>query len=943
MNTRHKHALYILLCILPTMMHSAIVVKGNTEGPTSFTFSIGSHARNASGGTAYVGALKPGVAGEFALARTFDNMPCFDPFAFEKATINCMADQDNPLYNAAITQLATFPIPENMGRVSFFPIAVTQDCPADLFVINGKVGTCVSMLALSNIKDADPSGGQTTREIIGVQPYVSSSGQTESVFAAVKPDDSDDFGQPGSGVAVAPFVTIDVNEKAQTVLTQINADPDSILSVTVAIASPLDVTSASLKIDNDLVSIDNIIDMYYSTRLQRLYVALKVQGGPNASDGARGIAVGRLVDRKLTFAQIAPDDVFTNANKIVGGTGANTQVSIHNVRTMFTSTALDYLIVVGGNGAPDDTQQMVFALPLVDTLLTTSNEQTQGTLANVNVSPDDLFTNNNEDPCQVNPQLFRGRVFPEPATEPDQVFTNTDVQAMVGGGPLPYGPITDINVSGDAIFVSVADALNDEKPGLFYSQALFEDTGVIAAWTPWQRVAGTTDKAFGLSYEQELGSFSWLTGAIDQAIKTVKRTQWGMGSEQGLADLANVIAGLLPQDCAGVQGFFNLPSNTPGLFDISAFIATGLQQVVLIESGQVDNGVLCPNGGDFHTDLQQFTDGQITQNFPVGDVRVVSISGGALADIGPMSAAALGVNDSTQQGYLFVGGACGLAVLAQANGNGWSTIIGLGKNFNGLIDGMRFITLDDYCFVRKLIYDEGFLYVLTDTRLDRIDIAASDFGTGTLSVVTVATLDDIQSEPNGTLLDLVVSGKFALLAASTGLYRVGDDADITTATNNTDVDWTQVVIPEGISVVQFLQAISSTIQPNGLAKNAIGNLYINDAYRGLDVSHINRYRVESVLSMPISDCTIEPLPDIRIKDILTAFRVFSGFRNMILYDGTDLFSSRDRMQTSSPVVFNRKIILPLDIADASTVSSIVRSSASGAWLISGDFGLRVNE
>ncbi|GAH08363.1 unnamed protein product [marine sediment metagenome] len=95
--------------------------------------------------------------------------------------------------------------------------------------------------------------------------------------------------------------------------------------------------------------------------------------------------------------------------------------------------------------------------------------------------------------------------------------------------------------------------------------------------------------------------------------------------------------------------------------------------------------------------------------------------------------------------------------------------------------------------------------------------------------------------------------------------------------------------------------------------------------------------------MPVSDCTIEPLPDIRIKGILTAFKLFGGFRSMAIYDGTDLFSSRDRVQTNPPIVFNRNLPLPLDIATASTVSSIVRSSASGAWIVSGDFGLRVNE
>jgi hypothetical protein len=438
------------------------------------------------------------------------------------------------------------------------------------------------------------------------------------------------------------------------------------------------------------------------------------------------------------------------------------------------------------------------------------------------------------------------------------------------------------------------------------------------------------------------GNFFWLTGQTALTINTAKQTVWGLGSLTGLADLVTLVSTLFPQCSGGVQGFFDLPPNTPGLFDISMFIATGLNQVLLVESGEVTAGVLEPNGGDFSTDLQQFTNGQITTNFPIPDVKTLSISGGVLSDIGPIIVATLGVNNNTNQGYLFVGGAYGLAVLAQTDGSGWSTLTGLGKQFDGLTSGMQFIALGDYSFVRKLIFDNGFLYVLTDTQLDRIDIAASDFATNTLSVVTVATLSDVAQTTAGTLLDLLVSGKFALIGTSTGLWRVGNSADIRTATDSADVAWTQVTIPEGVPVVQYMQAISDSSLANSWAEG-VGNIYVNDAYRGFDWAQVNRYTIADVTTDPITNNTILPLPDMLVQNILTAFRAFNGFRNIIMYDGADLFSTRDRFQVTPPAVYDWELTLPLNIAKGSIISSIVRSSASGAWIVSGDFGLRVNE
>lgn len=935
MNIRYNHVLSLFLLSLSLCLQAAIVIEGDTSGTASFTFAIGAYARGGPGGTFYVGALNAGDSNNFSIARNIEGQLKFEPFAPATATINGVADQPNPLFNGAITQLSTFRTLLGANRLMLLPMAVTAALPASLFLVRDVPTTTAFMLAVPSVKDVQ---NQTTTGIIGLQSFLQ-----EAIFTAVLPSGSSTFGDPDSGIAVVKVENITVDEKAQAVLVQINADPNTLLPETDPAASPLDRTSMSLKINNDLFNIDNALDMHYSERLQRLYVALSVQGGPNPSDGARAIAVGQLNNNKLTFFQIAPDAVFTDSDEIVGGVGASAQVSIHKVRTMYTSTKLDYLIVVGGNGSPATTQRSVYALPLVNRLATESVDNAiQGTLANVDDAPIDIYTPAPQNTCnQSSPQL-RARAFVTAATEPGQIYVNSSPEASVGGGQLPYGDITDINVYSDAVFVSVADTINNELPGIFYSQALFDDNGVIISWTPWQRVAGTTDPVYALSYQSMFGDLFWLTGQMASTINTAKQTTWGLGSSTGLADLVTLVSTLFDQCAGGVQGFFDLPSNSPGLFDISMFIATGLNQVLLVESGQVTGGVLEPNGGDFSTDLQEFTDGQITTNFPIPNVKTVSISGGVLSDIGPIIAATLGVNSDIDQGYLFVGGAGGLAVLAQPDGSGWSTLTGLGKEFDGLVSGMQFIALGDYSFVRKLIFDNGFLYVLTDTQLDRIDIAASDFATNTLSVVTVATLSDVAQTTVGTLLDVLISGKFALIGTSTGLWRVGNGADIRTATDSADVGWTKVVIPEGVPVVQYMQAISDSSMASSWAQG-VGNVYVNDGYRGFDWAQVNRYTVADVETDPIGNNTLLPLPDIIVQNILTSFRTFSGFRNIIMYDGADLFSMRDRFQITPPTVYDWTFALPLDIAKGSIVSSMVRSSASGAWIVSGDFGLRVNE
>jgi len=70
---------------------------------------------------------------------------------------------------------------------------------------------------------------------------------------------------------------------------------------------------------------------------------------------------------------------------------------------------------------------------------------------------------------------------------------NTDIAVMVGAGKLPIAddtPIADIVVRGDTVYVSIDhDAGATDDPGIFYSQALFDETGKVVRWTPWTKRA----------------------------------------------------------------------------------------------------------------------------------------------------------------------------------------------------------------------------------------------------------------------------------------------------------------------------------------------------------------------------------------------------------------------------------------------------------------------
>lgn len=386
----------------------------------------------------------------------------------------------------------------------------------------------------------------------------------------------------------------------------------------------------------------------------------------------------------------------------------------------------------------------------------------------------------------------------------------TDPAAAVGTTQTPLavnlpahakttGGIQDMQILGDTVLVSMAgarDATHVDDNGIFASTALFGSDGRITGWTPWERMLGRVEGvgAFGIDTDS---SNIWFTTTKDgkfDITKTatqfnqVKVTNWGTGDVALHTPAAAASTGpaaaaaplrAITRPAAAAAG--TAPSATPSttlqsaidpLFvnvpggilhlqnfgpDVNGFkagnvydnfsmmVATGTSQVALIQMGAFDatSNTFLPT--------VQFTAGQ-----NVFMIDSTTAAGKVLGNIGEITCVELSrlpLNNTpgmTNQGWLFVAGTGGTAVLTRADGRGWDTSLNGGlsqlqdaSNAENFPFGSRWqflqLKLKDsagtvsnpFGFVRKIISDQDkFLYIMTATEVWRVAMAQANFKRG---------------------------------------------------------------------------------------------------------------------------------------------------------------------------------------------------------------------
>jgi hypothetical protein len=159
-----------------------------------------------------------------------------------------------------------------------------------------------------------------------------------------------------------------------------------------------------------------------------------------------------------------------------------------------------------------------------------------------------------------------------------------------------------------------------------------------------------------------------------------------------------------------------------------------------------------------------------------------------------------------------------------------------------------------------------------------------------------------------------------------------------------------------------LLAVSPTGDELGFSRN--GMVYVLSGVVAQRQARVHRIFVTDVPGGAINDSTVQPLNDLYIRGVPSFFVELGSYHNFIATDGAVLFNTIPGNQISGPALAVLSVFKTGDrynaknsnqfvansagnnlvpVSPASSIRQLIRSSASGAWLLSGGAGLILNE
>jgi len=596
MKKKVSQILIPLFLIFHAHVNGTVLIQGNalsgsTLGIITFNQSVVAKAFNPATGDLFVGLTSPSSApsGAFAISllprqnvgSQMFPIPTFQPIA--ASLIQSMNIDFLTLINS---QGNTFPlivaVPTNTpGMLNQTTLFSQTDGVGLSSLQSSTISQPLLGPAIPPIPDAK---GLPISGISGIAAGITENNQENFIFAAVSTSASGGiFGPPGSGIAVvnAAYTPPPAVTSATLQLNQVAAVPGE----TGIKAVPFDGTIPQINfaggLGNAALIVNNRVSMFWDDQLQRLYLGVQVStlimNQIVASVVLGNLDVNEQGELTLnTFLSSSALNVVAQNNIVAVKQPAVMPLSLAaaQLNTMHASTGPSYLIVWGGNGTittnPNvgggTTGNTIWALPLVDLQDTTA--PTQGMLADKNAA-------------------LKNNRFQTVATTAAGLTNSTDSFAMVGAGPLPQQPATpisgvgsglsdpngardslDIQVFGDTVYVAIATPQTDlDDAGVFYSQAMFDETGKIIRWTPWAKRAFPFNAFFGIA--QNKGNVRYVSVdpvvekivAVDGTIgQTVRVNNWDYPQFAG--PLPKLLTQALSQGCFSV---LDLDQTTVGL------------------------------------------------------------------------------------------------------------------------------------------------------------------------------------------------------------------------------------------------------------------------------------------------------------------------------------------------------------------------------------------
>lgn len=823
------------------------------------------------------------------------------PLSPQKATVNSDEDKTNPIYNKEISLISS---------MNFNPVVVPTisdlGTKQSICVLNDSINGESLYTNTAIFKDANELDSNEIAAISSSSSYV---------LAALAPNGGT-FGDDNSGIAVSRVSEVD--KKLQLKIYNATSGEDGNKAV--------DVKNAASNIPTN-VTLNNNITIHYDNTLNRFFVGLR--GKVNATGGTflSGLLVGRLDTNKLILESFIPSsavDPNTATDKIAAmyrNPAIDEVVAIHKIKTMHTSTGKSYVIVNGNiyadAGSIINTE--VFAMPLVHKQYsdsTITNEILGKAAKKTSVSQEEIVS---------------------AVTE---ITTKAEVPAIIGKG-VTAADIEDMFVVGDSVFVCLAHA-DKNKQGIFQSSALFDNNGLIQSWTPWQRVMGNAEVAFGGAMDQTIGNYWYLTTGTNPR-DTVKITQWGKGDDTLLGKERERLATTFPQDKAGIHQLFNFDEKTTGFEtdEFSMMVATGYDTISLVQTGKVDTGLFVPT---IETD---FATNNFEKKFEKDSV---------LKTVGPICCAEVSRSSTAAEGWLFVGGYNGLAVLRTVAGTGWTTL----ANVTTDLTSFSFKKIGTFKNVHKVVCDGTNLYVMTPTKLYRIDMAAAKFDdaeTAPLGATEIATTTQVCGNTNHSFLDFTISSKLCLLATTNGLFRISNGEDIATTGSPSWIEIQNTINNTTYSLGPVININTLSYEKGSFASG--GNVYVLQGNMSVDLATVFRFNVADTSATAVSDTTVQQIAEPKMKSTDTNHDYFYpigkmrasfftdgalGLHTMPNHFGRKDYLRKIYMSPRPGSIRHNDLIIDLKTdSTAYNIGTPIKNTASGSWVIPGDWGIRVNE
>lgn len=807
----YKMLLFIVLCIWNNA-NAVVIAKGDsTAANTTFTTAVVSSVFDRPSQTMFVGLTNG--AGNYAISKarhnTPDNVPNFTAIGSNAGITTKYVDN--------LTLSHSSSDPKNPYLV-FTAEDDSSDAPTTFKVIDSTGNSYATSAALED------SSSATTGKILklaATPSYVIAVVKTTAVTSSLIND------YPSDGLAITG-----ITRGTTPTFTYYNASDGTTTTPTA-----LNIANTDFRITATTITMSTFRDMIYTPHMGgRVYLSAVATTAANTGDRTFGFvvcSVGTGILTKLTRTTadstvIASDDTTTKIVAVASASNGADFVDLRKLAIMETSTGFYYLIVNGGAAAAGgDVRNEVYALPLVSGSATDAEN---GTLAKNDLTTDDFSV--------------RASGADDTPTKSGSPLT-APKEALVGNGLLPIAAndtnvyVSDMQAVGDCVYCAIrSNSVNTTNaPGVYYSQAVFNDKGKIARWTDWAKAApfilGNSETDGSLKHIAVDATTGDLWGVTTGAT-VVKKTEWtttGVDSDS----LVSKLNDNLSDGCFSVfdlnqsiQNFGDTATNRYAYFG-------GRGKVIFTKVSTAGTAAYLGVQNTVKTDFSAAT-----------ELATTTISG----DAAPVCALGYSKSSTAAQGYFFAGTMNGCyAWCKTAGGAGFSPAAGVPGDlnadpFDGTYSWQKITNITGAVVAIKSTANAT--YVLTRDNATDTTIAdklfsfkiGANLSTLNTNVKTIAT-----SGTSATGSDLTSAKLFfdfevligaadgtddkILLATSDGIYQsavaVEDDTNQQTAT------WVQVSNPATNDIVYDLitapknSRLVSMAWSSEWADNGVGN------------------------------------------------------------------------------------------------------------------------